>query len=224
MSFRKSLLISAAVHIIILILLPGHRPSVREEDWVEVSLSTFPEDRERIPDRVPGEEGVFEPSLPAHEAERRDLPVEAEEIFAGVPVSEARPEIESEEPERILPVRETERRPRISPGRREGTGSIREEGEDDDFMLSGPVARREVLRRVYPEYPSWAQEQGVEGTVRLRFWVSSDGLVENVEMESTSGYPEMDSRAIEAMKKWLFEADESEESQWGRISIRYSLR
>ncbi|MGM0567763.1 MAG: hypothetical protein ACQESB_00940, partial [Elusimicrobiota bacterium] len=115
MSFRKSLLISAAVHIIILILLPGHRPSIKEEEWVEVSLSTFPEDRERIPDRMPGEEDVLEPSLPANEAERRDLPVEAEEMVAGVPVREARPEIEREEPERVLPERETERRPRVSP-------------------------------------------------------------------------------------------------------------
>ena len=223
MTLKKSLLISAVLHLIALIFIPGYRPSVTDAEWVEVSLVRFPDVRERIPDWVSGEE-VPESSLDMTPAERIDMPVEAEDRFAGVPVTEARPDIEEELFPRTEPSREREPHPRRRPGRREREGPIPEEGEDEEFTLTGPVARRDVLRRVYPEYPRWAQERGIEGSLKLRFWVSPAGMVERVELESTSGYPEMDSRAIEAMKKWIFEPDDSEEMQWGTITIKYTLR
>ncbi len=224
MTFKKSLFISIAVHLLALIFMPGYKASVHDRDWVEVSLVRFPDIRERIPDWVPGERDLPEPSARMPDADRIDMPVEIEDYFSDIPVTQARPEVREDVFPRVDPARERDPEPRRLPGRRDRVGPVPEEGEDEHFTLTGPVARREVIRRVYPEYPQWAQEQGIEGSLKLRFWVSPQGIIERVELESTSGYPEMDSRAIEAMKKWLFEPEDSEELQWGTITIRYSLR
>jgi len=66
----------------------------------------------------------------------------------------------------------------------------------------------------------------VSGEVRLKFWVLPDGLVNRVEVTQTTGYPDLDQIASQAMKKWLFELLSPQEKQivqWGTITLKFKL-
>jgi len=66
----------------------------------------------------------------------------------------------------------------------------------------------------------------VSGEVRLKFWVLPDGLVNRVEVTQTTGYPDLDQIASQAMKKWLFEPLSPKEKQivqWGTITLKFKL-
>ncbi len=227
MNFRKSLLISCILHILAFILVPGLRIQEHETEWVEVSLEAFPDEVERAPDYRPGDEAVPEPSAERPQPDRAELPVPSEEYEVGVPVRDIDEETPEMEEERDLtPVRERPVADRRVPGRQERTGITEEEGEEEAGEVTGPVAQRELIERVTPQYPEWAEEAGITGEVRLRFWVSPEGRVTRVELLTTSGYPDFDSRAVEALRQYRFSElpeDEPQETQWGTITILYRL-
>lgn len=91
--------------------------------------------------------------------------------------------------------------------------------------LIGPVADRRLLAHATPIYPEWAKREGVEGIVRLTFFVRPSGTVkENIVVQKTSGYQEFDQNAIEALKTWRFEPLRNAiGEQWGEITFRYRL-
>jgi len=225
MDFRKSVLISAAFHLILLFLIPGIRLDEDKLEWAEVSFLTFPDLKEREPDMVSGDPGAPEPSAPLPSPEKSPTPLDLPEVDTGVSseVSEAAaPETEIERRDTFIS-REVER---ARPGRPDRIGVLDNPGDDPGEVITGPVARRNILRKATPLYPAWAEETGIEGEVRLRFWVTPEGSVSRVVLESTSGYPDFDSRAMEAVKKYLFSpipSDENPEEQWGRITVKYRL-
>jgi TonB family protein len=92
--------------------------------------------------------------------------------------------------------------------------------------LLGPVADRKLLSFVQPAYPEWAKKEGVEAIVRLYFVVLEDGsLKESIVIQKTSGYQDFDANAVDALRKWRFEAlpRGSAGEQWGEITFRYRL-
>jgi protein TonB len=60
------------------------------------------------------------------------------------------------------------------------------------------------LRNAPPRYPLIARRNGVEGTVRLKVFVSRDGRAGQVQLDRSSGSSALDSAAIEAVKNWQF--------------------
>jgi len=50
-------------------------------------------------------------------------------------------------------------------------------------------------------YPLWAQKQGFEGVVGLKFAILSNGTAENIETLSSSGYKTLDQAAVQAIKR-----------------------
>jgi protein TonB len=54
-----------------------------------------------------------------------------------------------------------------------------------------------------PRYPEEARAEGVEGVVTVRFVVSSDGTVQQVQV--VSGHPLLDAAVIAAVRTWRFE-------------------
>ncbi len=87
--------------------------------------------------------------------------------------------------------------------------------EKDRPRLKESVGERGILRSVEPEYPAWAEVSGVHGEVELSFWVNPAGKVSEVEVWKTSGWPEFDNSASQALRKWKFVPIEGEEKQWG---------
>jgi len=91
-------------------------------------------------------------------------------------------------------------------------------------QLAGPVADRPLVSYQVPVYPEWAKRDGVEGSVTLYFFVLPDGRVkENILVERTSGFSDFDTGAVEALRKWRFQAIPGSSEQWGRITFNYRL-
>ncbi len=69
-----------------------------------------------------------------------------------------------------------------------------------------PFAVAEVQPRAIfspkPEYPEWAREAGVEGTVLLRVLVAKDGHVADVVV--VKGVRGLDREAVRGIQRWLF--------------------
>lgn len=96
------------------------------------------------------------------------------------------------------------------------------------FQIQGPISAREVIHSVVPSYPRWAIEKGIEPTLTLRFAVLPSGKVKDaIFIIRTSGYPELDKSAIDALKKWAFEPlpkDSLWREEWGEVTFIFSLK
>ena len=93
-------------------------------------------------------------------------------------------------------------------------------------QLVGPVADRPVLSYNVPDYPEWAKEEAVEGSVTIYFVVLSNGRVkENVMVEKTAGFADFDDNALRALLAWRFEPlkNGATGEQWGTITFHYRL-
>ena len=95
------------------------------------------------------------------------------------------------------------------------------------FEIEGKLANRPILKKVIPQYPSWAEEQGIIGTLRLYFTVTPEGTIRsNIKVTKTTGNPQLDQVGIDALKEWLFSAQPSnndDDVQWGIITFTFSL-
>ncbi len=96
------------------------------------------------------------------------------------------------------------------------------------FQIQGPISEREVVHSVVPSYPRWAMEKGIEPTLTLRFAVLPSGKVKDaIFIIRTSGYPELDKSAIDALKKWAFEPlpkNSLWREEWGEVTFIFSLK
>lgn len=78
-------------------------------------------------------------------------------------------------------------------------------------MLRDSTADRKGVRKPVrpirtnrPPYPQIARKRGWEGTVVLRLTVNREGSVERVNTHKSSGFPDLDESAVEAVKTWRF--------------------
>jgi colicin import membrane protein len=93
------------------------------------------------------------------------------------------------------------------------------------YTLDGPVGARRVLKRAVPTTPDWVGARNLDLTVTIRFQVLPDGAVKpGAVIQKTSGFPEIDRRALDALRKWRFEpAPDGDASEvWGRASFRFT--
>jgi TonB family protein len=107
------------------------------------------------------------------------------------------------------------------------TGASSKSAKGKGFEIAGPLTNRGISRKVIPEYPAWAEEQGIMGSVRLYFTVDAAGNVRSyIRVTKTTGYPALDQLGIEALKQWKFvplNNGEEEKGQWGIITFNFSL-
>lgn len=82
---------------------------------------------------------------------------------------------------------------------------------DENKELGGSIPRFPVLRNraykpfvvVAPDYPTQAREDGVEGTVVVRFDIGRSGKVSNVEVERSDSEV-LDMPTLNAVEMWVF--------------------
>lgn len=95
------------------------------------------------------------------------------------------------------------------------------------FQIAGPISEREIVNKVKPNYPRWALEQRISGTVTVRIWVMPNGKVKGMpQVLSSSGYPELDQVVVNAVREWIFAPLTSgvkAEDQWGDITFIFQL-
>jgi protein TonB len=79
-------------------------------------------------------------------------------------------------------------------------------------LPSGPIMldkQPAILHQVLPEYPSWAEEQGITATVKLQVTIDAGGQVQNVVVVSSEG-EEFARNAVKAVKASRFQAPEKD--------------
>jgi len=90
---------------------------------------------------------------------------------------------------------------------------------------AGTTEGRTVVRMLEPDYPDWAEKQGImSGTIRVKCYVLPSGEVSEVEIVLSSGWPDWDQCAAEALMKWIFDPIEGEEIQWGIITFHFESK
>ncbi|HTW90597.1 MAG TPA: energy transducer TonB [bacterium] len=96
-----------------------------------------------------------------------------------------------------------------------------------NFAIAGPISQRAITRKVVPNYPKWALDRRVSGTVVVRVWVQPDGQVKGAPtVESSSGYPDLDEVVVDALRGWVFAplgSGVTAEDQWGVITFKFML-
>lgn len=71
---------------------------------------------------------------------------------------------------------------------------------------AGPAYQKAVpVDVVEPEYPPQCRRLGIEGTVRVKVLVGSDGRPRDVTLDRSSGEPRLDQAALDAVRRWRFE-------------------
>ena len=85
----------------------------------------------------------------------------------------------------------------------------------------------QLIQDAGPVYPEAAKAQGVEGWVRLRYDVTLDGRVENLEVVESSPPGVFDAAAMAAVAQWRYRAaviDGSPSAVSGVVStLRFQL-
>ena len=69
------------------------------------------------------------------------------------------------------------------------------------------TASKKIALSMYapkPEYPVQARNQGMQGKVVVHAYITAAGMVEMVEVASSSGHSILDDAALAEVKKWLF--------------------
>ena len=89
--------------------------------------------------------------------------------------------------------------------------------------MEGPVENRAVLYNPpLPSLPGWASQEGLRFDLKIKFWVSSQGVVKHAKPEISCGYPELDLLGIRYINRWRFGAlgpGSQQASQWGIAKI-----
>lgn len=82
------------------------------------------------------------------------------------------------------------------------------------------------LKNPAPAYPAISKRLGEQGMVVLKVLIQSNGHATEVEIKKSSGYERLDNAAIEAAKKWLYQAgtiNGQASTMWFNIPIRFIL-
>lgn len=67
-----------------------------------------------------------------------------------------------------------------------------------------PSSDARYLYRPLPVYPRLSERRMEHGTVVLKVWVRADGSVDQVEVETSSGFPRLDRAALDVVPRWTF--------------------
>ncbi len=89
--------------------------------------------------------------------------------------------------------------------------------------ISAPVAlgqetiNRKVKNKVAPVYPDLARRMNITGVVKIEITVSANGSIKNAKL--VGGHPVLANAALDAVKKWRFEAGPEEST--GIVEFRF---
>ncbi len=71
------------------------------------------------------------------------------------------------------------------------------------ILVGGAVAAAKLISQPRPVYPPLARQARIQGTVRLKAFISKDGTIENLTV--LSGHPLLIEAAMEAVKLWRYQ-------------------
>jgi len=86
------------------------------------------------------------------------------------------------------------------------------------------LSRQDARRIIASHYPPDLQAAGVEGAVKLLFWVNGQGQPEDIQVRQSSGHPELDYAAMRAARELRFRPATRNGvavGTWVEIGVRY---
>jgi TonB family protein len=97
--------------------------------------------------------------------------------------------------------------------------------EKAPLSLEGPAGKREIIfKPAPPTVPRGLYGEAKEYRVRLKFFVSNDGMVYDLKPIVSSGYPDIDLRTIRFLKRWRFSplsvVEKEKGAAWGTVTVR----
>lgn len=98
---------------------------------------------------------------------------------------------------------ETAEGPAKSGGDQKGNSTVNGTGGNTGGAGDGTVG---ALFMPSPDYPASARRRGIEGVVVVSVFVHADGHCEGAEIAEGSGCPALDDAALNAIRKWRYEA------------------
>ncbi len=75
-----------------------------------------------------------------------------------------------------------------------------------DIQWDEPAQKRAPLFTPLPIVPEWVSRQGLTLRVAVSFELMPEGIVRSLKIISSSGYSDVDSAVLEALRRWRFEA------------------
>ena len=95
-------------------------------------------------------------------------------------------------------------------------------------FIEGPAGKREIIFKpaslTVPRSLYGGREEYI---VKLKFFISNDGVVHDIEPIVSSGYPEIDLKAMRFLRKWRFSPlslAENDKSTWGIVKVRIEAK
>ena len=130
-------------------------------------------------------------------------------------VEEAEPVIEEEEdqiveskekpkeqPKKPVADKKPDKNPNPSP--KKGDHKTVGKGDGIGDGQGVPVTPPRPVRTIEPKYPASARNASIEGLVKIKMLITHEGKVTEASIVESSGHPEMDANALEAVYKWRF--------------------
>lgn len=106
-------------------------------------------------------------------------------------------------------------------------GGAGPDGGGIGWSIDGPAGSRRIVKRVLPESPEWVSKRGLDLSVQLKFQIGPDGRVKpGAVIKRTSGFPEIDRRALDAIKHWRFDAllgKPGAGDAWGNVTFKFVM-
>lgn len=95
--------------------------------------------------------------------------------------------------------------------------------------IEGPAAEREIIFRPRElTVPRGLYDDTEEYRVKLKFLVSTDGIVYNPKLLFSSGYPEIDLRAMRFLQSWRFSplsfVEKDKAPAWGIVTVKVAAK
>jgi len=93
-------------------------------------------------------------------------------------------------------------------------------------LVSVPIFNADYLDNPSPQYPALSRRLQEQGRVLLRVLVNAEGRADQVQVQTSSGFPRLDGSATETVKHWKFvPAKRGAESvpAWVLIPISFKL-
>ncbi|MCM8817067.1 MAG: TonB family protein [Candidatus Omnitrophica bacterium] len=94
----------------------------------------------------------------------------------------------------------------------------------ESFEISGPGGARPIISKFIPDYPLWAEKQGIEANIKIKIWINKEGFVSSTEIAETSGYRKLDLLAEQAIKKWRFASIDKDIDVWAIVTFKFRLK
>ncbi|MDD5383211.1 MAG: energy transducer TonB [Candidatus Margulisbacteria bacterium] len=90
-----------------------------------------------------------------------------------------------------------------------------------------PIMPPVITFKVLPVYPAAALQKGLEGTALLSVYIGLNGQPEKVEVKTSSGVPEFDGSAVQAVEQWRFTPaaqGSAALASWYEIPVRFEVK